>query len=865
MCPGRGPKQEREASQKGGGKESVRSIVYGYEEELLQKAWKDAAYGAALFVDPEIRDAGKLLDQAGVAESPLGRVPKQNPDRTISAEGRPINEINDMRRQNDAGSKFNHPPAPQPRHHAVAHQSLWWRSRHPGIPQKCAKRDVPRAFKWHSLRAKDVPEFAVKLAGLVILSLAMPFGWVGSPGEFVAWSAAAKAHHGSFRPMEPRFNDVVPFESKWLMDDGVVVEPMVGNRVFDSLGVLDETMQLVWGPEGVNVEKMAEANPPSNEAVEKCRCVCFRNSSDVLSIVTSKAGGARGSRGKINVLVQKASSPGEEERRWEDFWDTLDFIRCHRPSQNHWGEAIPERIGAVDWKDNVFHADQLDQYRGQLARDGEETDIISVMELLAFVVLACHRKGDWNGELVLYVTDNMNVRLESESNLTFHPIYIRGWVEVDTSIHWEQFKRSALVYPTGEVCLRVPWQPLHVDDYPELTSCGIALKLFKVSVLVPSEGQRLHQRLRRLQLLASTTTAADESATSRGAPPIGLHQRQHPKPHHLRISAIQCIGCVVRVERSMGYAVICGTSQHSEIIDRSPALALYRAAYTGDMPQVAWDSFHNPSPRGAPPEGIDLTDHSEVAPAPSRANSGQGLPWKGTLATYSRKVAPLPSRDFAAEPAPEPDPTEAAGASSAASGRSGLVPWSIFQYLATSQRSFMDRIKQAMVDTNGRVWGSTIIRVKDRQNSDTELTAEEKAEIVRIEEECAELERRIGDRLERRDVTWTQEDVAGCITMEQFLDYLEARADQEDAPTSAAGTASKAAMRVIRGAPPRCRLLRLVRTHSYHDHRGRDLGSTEYGFESVGCTTPNCLPCRAFFYTAELHCSIDYHRCRAAS
>ena len=116
---------------------------------------------------------------------------------------------------------------------------------------------MPRAFKWHFLRAKDVPEFAVKLAGLIILSLAMPFGWVGSPGEFVAWSAAARAHHGSFRPADPRFNDVVPFESKWLMDDGVVVEPMVGNRVFDSLAVLDETMQLVWGPEGVNVEKMA--------------------------------------------------------------------------------------------------------------------------------------------------------------------------------------------------------------------------------------------------------------------------------------------------------------------------------------------------------------------------------------------------------------------------------------------------------------------------------------------------------------------------------------------------------------------------------------------------------------------------------
>ena len=67
------------------------------------------------------------------------------------------------------------------------------------------------------------------------------------------------------------------------------------------------------------------------------------------------------------------------------------------------------------------------------------------------MVLACHRKGDWGGELFLYVTDNMNVRawlhkhnrrprnrtasllirlvqrLESESNFTVHPSYIRTY------------------------------------------------------------------------------------------------------------------------------------------------------------------------------------------------------------------------------------------------------------------------------------------------------------------------------------------------------------------------------------------------------------------------------------------------------
>eukprot|EP00439_Symbiodinium_sp_Y106_P045821 s1525_g5.t2 len=270
--------------------------VYGYEEELLQKAWKDAAYGAALFITPGSDEIEKILGDAGVAESPLGRVPKQNPDRTISAEGRPIN---DMRCQNEAGSKFNHPPAPQPRHHAVARQSLWWKARHPGIPQRCAKRDVPRAFKWHFLKPGDVPEFAVKLAaGIITLSLTMPFGWVRSPGEFVAWSAAAKAHHGSFRPANPRFNDVA--------------------------------------------------------------CV---------------------------MLEVESDDPQEKERRWEDFWDALDFVglQLEAPQTSRLGsEDLPRLDCGAVYQEALRAA----------AHQGDETEIISIMELLAFIVLACHRGSE---------------------------------------------------------------------------------------------------------------------------------------------------------------------------------------------------------------------------------------------------------------------------------------------------------------------------------------------------------------------------------------------------------------------------------------------------------------------------------------
>jgi len=87
--------------------------VRGYEQEMLEKAWKDASYGAVLLCSNETPDAAEneaieeVLVRSGVTESPLGRVPKQNPDRTISKEGRPIN---DMRGRNASGSKYDHPP-----------------------------------------------------------------------------------------------------------------------------------------------------------------------------------------------------------------------------------------------------------------------------------------------------------------------------------------------------------------------------------------------------------------------------------------------------------------------------------------------------------------------------------------------------------------------------------------------------------------------------------------------------------------------------------------------------------------------------------------------------------------------------------
>ncbi|CAE7777980.1 unnamed protein product, partial [Symbiodinium sp. KB8] len=82
-------------------------------------------------------------------------------------------------------------------------------------------------------------------------------------------------------------------------------------------------------------------------------------------------------------------------------------------------------------------------------------------------------------------------------------------------------------------------------------------------------------------------------------------------------------------------------------------------------------------------------------------------------------------------------------------------------------------------------------------------------------------------RLEQQGVTWTQEDVDRCLTMERFLDYLENReSHRPDEPSEAPGTASKAA--------------------------------------GVGRTALRNTPRGYLLYRAEFYVAFDYHRSPAA-
>jgi len=69
--------------------------IQGYEMDILEKAYKDTQHYGVILCSRKHESVFQ-----GATEAPAGRVPKKNPDRTISSEGR---TINDMRSANLAG------------------------------------------------------------------------------------------------------------------------------------------------------------------------------------------------------------------------------------------------------------------------------------------------------------------------------------------------------------------------------------------------------------------------------------------------------------------------------------------------------------------------------------------------------------------------------------------------------------------------------------------------------------------------------------------------------------------------------------------------------------------------------------------
>ena len=141
-------------------------------------------------------------------------------------------------------------------------------------------------------------------------------------------------------------------------------------------------------------------------------------------------------------LVQPRGSAEELRLVWEEFWDALDWIRLQmekpwgasfrvafgkllpirerlalpgmaRSTRFVGGDATLDRLGAADWKALKYHSEPCQRYVAaieEVVGSGDNLGIIAVLELLTFVVLASAQSATWRNEMILYVTDNANVK-----------------------------------------------------------------------------------------------------------------------------------------------------------------------------------------------------------------------------------------------------------------------------------------------------------------------------------------------------------------------------------------------------------------------------------------------------------------------
>ena len=187
--------------------------------------------------------ADLLEDLRSTVSSPFETVDKMMPDRTISEEKR---IVHDQRGVNPGASEFLHPPALQPAHVQVARRILWHKVRCPKIPVLMSKKDAFRLLwlapvtlsflgatsrgspsRWKVMWRSRVSKCE---HGITVLYLVSSFGFSGSPGEWSMFGRATAEYHRAHRPAEPRQHLRAGFDAKVLVDDCILVEPMVGLR-----------------------------------------------------------------------------------------------------------------------------------------------------------------------------------------------------------------------------------------------------------------------------------------------------------------------------------------------------------------------------------------------------------------------------------------------------------------------------------------------------------------------------------------------------------------------------------------------------------------------------------------------------------
>ena len=103
------------------------------------------------------------------------------------------------------------------------------------------------------------------LGNLTVIYLVSSFGFSGSPGEWTAWGRATEEVHRNLRPVESRRDGELHFCGKILVDDMVLVEPVIGLRPWVSSEVYEWAVTRLLGEKAINKLKDAEEGCYSNQ------------------------------------------------------------------------------------------------------------------------------------------------------------------------------------------------------------------------------------------------------------------------------------------------------------------------------------------------------------------------------------------------------------------------------------------------------------------------------------------------------------------------------------------------------------------------------------------------------------------------
>ncbi|CAK9068985.1 unnamed protein product, partial [Durusdinium trenchii] len=330
----------------------------------------------------------------------------------------------------------------------------------------------------------------------------LPFGWCGAPGEYMAFALAGRAYHESFKPEMEGVNGPTPFSSEWLMDDSVIVEPLMGVRPWQAVDALGHSIEKIWGKAALNLDKQIEegtlpepkalkmryllALPELQYGVRQVRLKVAQELRGLSQYAAITIPPLRTELGTLDLFLCPSKCVGgyiqpnvKDENASESAWrcwdETLALLRLWfetpyegsfessmesmlstrellalpgMSSRLRWvgGDATPDVAGALDWKGKRYMREDAKVMLHALGRvpelEEEPSMKIALAELLCFVGLAAAESSSWHGEIIAYATDNQNVRswlTKRQSRCTVARHILRVLGMLEAQEKWESY------------------------------------------------------------------------------------------------------------------------------------------------------------------------------------------------------------------------------------------------------------------------------------------------------------------------------------------------------------------------------------------------------------------------------------------